>query len=159
MLCPSRKIWIWYLKVARPQLTFSWKMGIQYPPRPAGYFDSLLTPYRYGAKTTQIWTLNLRHMSYSSNVRYSNKKHQKMYNPLVFFLKSQICSCWPHLAPVPSPMAQIKKIIKGTIEPYQDPLTSFWVGAKMTLEIYQVLALLPWVMLVTRCQPGRVLEN
>jgi len=24
-------------------------------------------------------------MSYSSNVRYSNKKHQKMYNPLVFF--------------------------------------------------------------------------
>ena len=42
MLCPSRKIWICYLKVARSQQTFSWKMGIQYPPRPAGYFDSLL---------------------------------------------------------------------------------------------------------------------
>ena len=47
MLCPSRKIWICYLKVARSQQTFSRKMGIQYPPRPAGYFDSRLTPYRW----------------------------------------------------------------------------------------------------------------
>ena len=151
MLCPSRKIWIWHLKVARPQLTFSWKMGIQYPPRPAGYFDSLLTPYRYGAKTTQIWTLYFRHMSYSSNVRYSNK-HQKMYNP-VFFLKSQICSCWPHLAPVPA-LGTDKENIKCTIESYQGPLTSFWVCAKWHL-IYQVLALLPWLMLVTGVNQAR----
>ena len=47
-----------------------------------------------------------------------------------------------------------KENIKCTIESYQDPLTSFWVGAKMTLD-------LPSVAFATladaggRCQPGQ----
>ena len=105
MLCPSRKIWIWHLKVARPRLTFSWKMGIQYPPRLTDYFDSLLTPYRYGAKTTQIWTLYFLRMSYSSNVRYSNK-HQKNIQSIFSKIPNMQLLATPDTCP--TPLVQIK---------------------------------------------------
>ena len=62
-------------------------------------------------------------------------------------------SHWPHLAPVPA-LGTDKENIKYTIESYQGPLTCFRVCAKWHL-IYQVLALLPWLMLVTGVNQAR----